>query len=90
MFVVLAEQVHGNEDIVHVAEHQGIFLGIAVLLFKEGDRVVSPMAARVEVVGRVVSIIERESVTLGFISGPPAIGSLNHLTGTSIKVILDR
>lgn len=45
-----------------------MFLSIDILLLEESDRVISPMAARVQVVRSVVAVIERESVTLVFVS----------------------
>lgn len=64
MKVVLAQQVHGNEDKVHVSKHQGPFLRIALPALDERDWVVSPMAAGVQVVRCVVAVVEGEAITL--------------------------
>lgn len=66
--VVLPKQVHSNENVIDISEDQSIFLSIEVLLLKESDRVISPVTTRVQVVRSVVAVIERESVTLIFVS----------------------
>lgn len=45
--VVLAHQVHGDEDVVDVSEDEGFFLGVAVFLLDEGLGVVAPVPAGV-------------------------------------------
>jgi hypothetical protein len=69
--VVLPKQIHSNENVIDVSEDQSIFLGIDILLLEERDRVISPVATRVQVVRSVVAVIERESVTLLFVSLDP-------------------
>lgn len=68
MQIVLAQQVDRDENIVNVAEDQGAFLCITRLLLHKRSRVVPPVAAGVQVVRRVVSIIEGKSVTLSPLS----------------------
>lgn len=64
MKVVLAQQVHGDENVVDVSEYQGSFLGVTIPTRKECHGVVSPVAARVQVVRCVVSVIEGVAVAL--------------------------
>lgn len=64
MKIVLANQIHGDEDVVNVTEDECPFLGVLVYLLDERDRVVSPVTARVQVMGSVIAIVEREAVAL--------------------------
>jgi hypothetical protein len=45
-----------------------VLVSVAGLLLDEGDGVVAPVAEWVEVVGRVVAVIEAETVGLGWVS----------------------
>jgi len=62
--IVLAQQVHGDENIVDVSEDQCPFLGILIPPLEECHWVISPVATRVQMVRRVVSIIEGVTVAL--------------------------
>lgn len=64
MRVVLLQRLDREHYIIYVAENESVFFGITFFLFKQGRRVVPPMPAGVQVMGRVVSIIETEAVTL--------------------------
>lgn len=90
MQIVLAEQVHGDEDVIHIAEDQRFLLGIAILLLEECLGVVAPVATGVQVVGSMVSIVKGEAVALVFVSRGFRHHGWDILTGTSIRVILDK
>lgn len=64
MNIVFAQQIHRNENIIHIPEHQSPFLGIAILLLDECRRMVSPVTTGVKVVRSVVPIVERKAITL--------------------------
>lgn len=69
MLVILPKKIDSDEDIVDIPEYEGIFLRIAVLLLEEGNGMISPVTAGVEMVRGVVTVIERESITLWSVSG---------------------
>ena len=50
MHVVLAQQRDGHHNVVDVLEHKRAAVAILRFGFDEGEGVVTPMAARVEVV----------------------------------------
>lgn len=56
--------MHRDEDIVDIPEHQGFFIGVAVLLLHKCRRVVSPVPAWIQVMRGVVAVIEGEAVAL--------------------------
>lgn len=62
--IVLAQQVHGDENVVDVSEDQCPFLGISFPALDKCHRVISPVATRVQVVRCVVSVIEGVPVAL--------------------------
>lgn len=64
MNIILAQQVHSNENVVHVTEYKGPLFGVALSLLDEGCWVVSPVAAGVKVMGGVVAVVEGEAVAL--------------------------
>ncbi len=64
MRIVLAQQGHCHHDIINVLEDKGTAFPVLRFGFDEGDGVVSPVAARVEVVGSVVTVIEAVAVRL--------------------------
>lgn len=66
--VVLAHQSHRDHDVVDVAEHEGMLGCIPVLLPQEGEGVVAPVTARVQVVRGVVAVIVAEAVALFIVS----------------------
>ena len=65
MQIILAKQMDRDEDIIDVSEHQSLLFGIAIFLFDKGHWVISPVAARVQMVRGVITIVERKAVTLG-------------------------
>lgn len=64
VLVVFAQQRDSEHEVVDVVEHECMLISVLLLLREEGDRVITPMAKRVEVVGRVVSIIVAVTVAL--------------------------
>lgn len=64
MIVVLHEEPNGQHEEIDVVEHQGVFIGVGCFLFQERDRVVTPVAKRVEMVRGVVSVVVAEAITL--------------------------
>ena len=67
--VVLAQQAEGQHVEVDVAEDEGAAAGVEVLVLDEVRGLVAPVAARVEVVGCVVAVVEGEAVALARVSG---------------------
>lgn len=64
MQVVLAQEPVSDHEIVNVAEDEGLFACVARFLVQKAERVIAPVAARVQVVRGVVAVIEAEAVTL--------------------------
>lgn len=64
MFIVLPQKVDREEEVVNVVEHYCVFVGVLLLLGEERDRVLAPVAKRVEVVRGMVTIVVAVSVTL--------------------------
>lgn len=68
MKIVLAQQIDGNEDIVDIAEDERALLCVPGLLLHERRGVVSPVAAGIQVVRGVVTVVEGEAVALDKVS----------------------
>jgi len=64
MVVILPYKPIGKHDIVDIVEHKGPAILVLLLGFHEGERVVAPVAARVEVVGGVPAVVEAVAVAL--------------------------
>lgn len=62
--VVFLQQLHCHHDVVNVAKDQRTFPGVSVLLLNESDWMLSPMAAGVEMMRGVVSVIVTISIAL--------------------------
>lgn len=62
--VVLAQQRDGHHNVVDILEHKRVAIAVLRFGLDEGERVVTPMAAWVEVVGRVVAIVDAVAVGL--------------------------
>lgn len=68
MNIVLAQQVHRNEDVINVPEHKSALLSIAIFLLDECCRMISPVTTGVKMMRSVVPIVERKAVTLDIVS----------------------
>jgi hypothetical protein len=64
MLVVLAQQRDSEHEVVDVVEHKCMLIGVLLLLREESDRMITPMAKRVEVVGCMVPIVVAVTVAL--------------------------
>ena len=64
MLVVLSQQIDRQEEVVDVVKDDCLFIGVLLLLRKEGNRVLAPMAERVKVMRGVVAIVVTVSVAL--------------------------
>lgn len=64
MHVVLAQQRDRHHNIVDILEDERAAVAVLLLGFDKGDGVVTPMAAWVEVVRCVVTVIEAVAVGL--------------------------
>lgn len=62
--VILPHEPDGDHDVVDVVEDEGAAVPVLRLGLHEGERVVAPVAARVEVVGGVPAVVEAVAVTL--------------------------
>lgn len=62
--VILPHEPDGDHDVVDVVEDEGAAVLVLLLGLHEGERVVAPVAARVEVVGGVPAVVEAVAVTL--------------------------
>ena len=95
MKVVFAQEVDGDENVVDIAEDEGSFFRIPIFTLHKCYRVISPMATGVQMMRGMVTIVEGVPVALEFRSAyfPPPTRLLRQLfclTGTSMRVILDR
>jgi hypothetical protein len=68
VIVILPQQVDGKHHVVDVVEHEGMLIGVLLLLRQERHRMVAPMTKRVEVVRGVVTIVVAVAVALIAIS----------------------
>jgi hypothetical protein len=89
VLVVLPQQVDCEEEVIDVVEHDCMFIGVLLLLGKEGDRVLAPMAKWVEVVRGVVAVVVAVAVALLNSQLDAHTDGEGELTGTSMSVILD-
>lgn len=64
MLIVLHQEPDSDHEVVDVVEDQCTLLGVCLLLMEECLRVVPPVAQGVEVVGRMIPIVEAVSVAL--------------------------
>jgi hypothetical protein len=64
VLVVLPQQVDSEEEVIDIVEHDCMFIGVLLLLRKEGGRVLAPMAEWVEVVRGVIAIVVAVAVAL--------------------------
>ena len=64
MIVVLSHQPVRDLEVVDVAEDEGAAAGVFGFAFEEGDGLIAPVAEGVEVVGRMVTVVEGEAVGL--------------------------
>lgn len=64
MPIVLSQEVYREKEVINVVEHYRVFVGVLLLLGKERDRVLAPMAKRVEMVRGMITIVVAVSVTL--------------------------
>lgn len=62
--IVLAKEVDGDHDVVDIGEHQRMLGCVFVFGLEECGGVLAPVTEGVQVVGRVVSVVEAVSVTL--------------------------
>ena len=62
MIIVFSQDSKRYHEIVDVAKDKSVLLGVCVLLLQERKRMISPVAPWVQVVGRMVAIIEAEAV----------------------------
>jgi len=62
--VILPQQRDGHHDVVDILEGQGAAFGVLGFGFDEGEGVVAPVPAGVEVVGGVVAVVEAVAVGL--------------------------
>lgn len=74
--IVLGDELERHHEVVDVVEHQGLVAGIGMLPLEKGHGVLAPVPQRVEVVGRVVTVVE--AVTIALVRGPPAGQSCVH------------
>jgi hypothetical protein len=64
VLVVLSQQVDCQEEVVDVVKHDCLFVRVLLLLRKECNRVLAPVAERVEVMRGVVAIVVAVSIAL--------------------------
>ena len=64
MLIVLSQQADRDEEVINVVEHNGVFVGVLLLLGKECNWMVPPMTKWVEVMRGVITIVVAVSVTL--------------------------
>lgn len=67
--VILPHEPDGDHDVVDVVEDEGPAVLVLFLGLHEGERVVAPVAARVEVVRGVPAVVEAVAVTLESLDG---------------------
>lgn len=60
--VVFGQQAKRDHEVVDVVEDEGLLVGVGGFLGEEGRGVVAPVAERVEVVRRVVAVVEAVAV----------------------------
>lgn len=60
--VVLAQQAHRDADVVDVVKHERALPSVLVASLEEGQRMLTPVPQRIQVVRRVVSVVEAEPV----------------------------
>jgi hypothetical protein len=64
MHVIFLQQLDRNHDVINVVKNKCMLIRVPVLLLDEGNWVLSPMSAGIEVVGGMVSIIVTKAITL--------------------------
>ena len=75
-------------------EDESTAVAVGVFLLKKVNRLIAPVTARVEMMGRMIAVIEAEAVALPkyhvSLDSRHSVGVvLVSLTGTSMSVILD-
>lgn len=64
VLVVLGQELDCHHEVVDVVKDQGVVGGVGVLGLEESHRVVTPVAERVEMMRRVVAVVEAVTVAL--------------------------
>lgn len=91
MLVVFSHKPVRDHEVVDVMEDKGAAGAVEVFLLEEVEGVVAPVAAGVEVVGSMVAVVEAVAVALEEgVRCCMGWGKEGGLTGTSIKVMLER
>jgi hypothetical protein len=68
MVVVFRQQSKRDHDVVYVVEDEGLLIGISMLLSQKCNGMVSPMPARIEMMRRMVSVVEAKPIALEEVS----------------------
>lgn len=64
MHVVLAQQTESEHVVVDVVEYQSTTIAICLFRLEEVQRLVTPVATWVEMMGGVVAVVEAEAIAL--------------------------
>jgi hypothetical protein len=72
MFVVVLEQFYRHHDIVNISEDESTLLRVFILLLEKGYWMFAPVSSGIEMMRRVVAIIETVTVALQDLVSPSA------------------